>query len=253
MKLKFAFVILLSGILFVHGQDSTRTRRDKFTSGDLGLRYQLAYNGGLQSQFTVSGFVAKRVEVGGTFSLNLSHISSSYQGTAYQQVQPNDSVLVNYQTTNNGWGYTLGFSPFMIGHFPLKGKFDFYLGGMGIFQISNTGTNSSTFFDPITSFQGYGSETSNPVQFTLGLGYIIGCQYFLTKRLALGIQVGEWAGYTFAKPNAMYVQNGTTSTPPYFVNNSTPLNFVATSNFGFYAGITLSYYFSAKRKAHTAV
>lgn len=231
--------------------------------GSVGLRYGLFFVNGVSNQISVSGWLKKDFEVGSGLSIGYSRDKSTnvYNNRTVQnnngQAQPATDELK--RSSSN---IVLQINPFMNKHFFLKEAIDLYVGVYVPFELRiMTEENSETITTSENYLSQYITKSKSPLQYGIGAGLTLGCNYFVTKNFAVGVSSSISGVYNFSKGKRENI--GTSK----FSGSNNPLNGQSSNweekldidNQRFYLnanesiGINISYYFNAKKAAKTDI
>lgn len=249
MKVKILSVLLLAVVITVSAQDN------KFSKGDLGIRYGVSFGNGIQQQLTFSGMVGKQLEVGSSIAFSFRRTSSASYDSSLVLGAAGYVPGERGQETRSG-NYFVSVSPFVAYHFPVKSNLDIYTGGYLGIGLSNTIANHS--ITTVTA-QNINRErdvsTTQPVTFSVRPGIMLGCQYFFYKRLALGVEGQLGAAFSVAKGKShdkvVITNTGSDNLEPSSSSEATSRS--SYNDFSLATqgtiGVNLTFYFSQKAKS----
>ena len=250
MKSKLIFLFLICSVL-------VSAQLNKFSDGDLGIKYGVAFNGALAQTIAFSGIIAGNWELGAGINVSFADSRSNNIGSPYDVntiggvIQlTNTSITIN-RTINSS------VIPYLLYHFPVKSNLDVYAG-----PNLNIGTGSITLYnssDNITSGSDYYSERKSsskiPFGYQLGAGVIAGCQYFFYKKLALGFEANLAAVVTgnngqekIGSQEINYGSNNSNNTNYSNVTYNHINTYALSIKSGSSAAVFLTFFFSKKTK-----
>lgn len=189
MPLKNSLRLTILSLFFLPGFYCVSAQDNKPSTGDIGLWYSLNFNGAIQQQISVSGFLKKHIEFGSSISISVNDIRNTSNGLTTQPFAK-DTLLNKVSILTKTIDYFIGVDPYLVYHFPIKSKVDLYAGGFFSFSITNDNTTTYTTYNGPYAFGTDKTHTYNVPIYTVGVGPMVGCRYFFYKRLALGVQAG---------------------------------------------------------------
>jgi len=237
--------ILISGFLCTYAQDN------KPTTGDIGVHYNVAFNGQVQQQIGISDVLSKHLELGGNLLFTYTGTHNETNSATYLEAVSGTIPGITSVGTKSK-SYSLGLNPYLLYHFAIKSNLDLYAGGSFTVGFGNSSSTTFTTNSGANYLSTTNEQISPPATVTLSLGAVLGCQYFFYKNLALGVNCGLGAGYSIQKGNKTdYItstesgsnnpSSGTnTSGPPFPSVKNETFNLSTMAS----AGISLAFYFS---------
>lgn len=250
MKAKLLTAVLLLSITTAFAQ------ANKPASGDFGLRYGVAFNGGFVQQFTFSRFVKQNLECGAGVTFYYSHSKSTSEENLAPIYTLDGLSPATQKKTFLFTQFNVGINPFLVYHFPTKNNLDIYAGGGASFSIWQTNKDQVTTSILATNYENKEvRNTKSPLTFGGGLNAILGCQFFFYKNLAIGAQGGlgfnlqGTAGKsntetTTTNSGSAHPSPGITTVAGLIERSSTGMSIGLNGN----VGMNLTFYFGRKEK-----